>query len=273
MHIKDMGEGTWTQRLASHAMLPAGELCGSVVYADGPYGRLSPSLRNAGNTVVLLAGGMGITPMIHALQQLVQDHSRPGNIRRVLLVWSVRHREQLAPFAAILQDIQQVMMLRAPQDAGTAGDSQANEIRIFVTTAGRTKEDPPSHVSGESEDHPLGDQRTVDAAQRERAINGNEGSEMEPLLPGTSSGSVIGAGSIRPDFSCSGGDLEQGQQIARTIATEAGRPPLDSILAVVARQSACAATVYVCGPPRLVMDAEHLCTRSGLTCHAETFLF
>jgi len=254
-------------------MLPAGELCGSVVYADGPYGRLSPSLRNAGNTVVLLAGGMGITPMIHALQQLVQDHSRPGNIRRVLLVWSVRHREQLAPFAAILQDIQQVMMLRAPQDAGTAGDSQANEIRIFVTTAGRTKEDPPSHVSGESEDHPLGDQRTVDAAQRERAINGNEGSEMEPLLPGTSSGSVIGAGSIRPDFSCSGGDLEQGQQIARTIATEAGRPPLDSILAVVARQSACAATVYVCGPPRLVMDAEHLCTRSGLTCHAETFLF
>ena len=59
-HIKDMGEGTFTHRLAQSVLKSSGEE--EVRFTlDGPYGRApDPSSREC---LVLVAGGIGITPM------------------------------------------------------------------------------------------------------------------------------------------------------------------------------------------------------------------
>lgn len=63
---------------------------GSLVKADGPYGRFCPALYPE-TPLVLIAGGVGITPMMSIVRSLYHRDSP----RRVLLLWCVRERSEL----------------------------------------------------------------------------------------------------------------------------------------------------------------------------------
>lgn len=81
MTIKALGDYTRTIRNAKP---------GDRVAVDGPYGRFTPSL-HPHRKLVLLAGGIGITPMLSILGHL--RHTEPG--RPVLLIWGINHSNEL----------------------------------------------------------------------------------------------------------------------------------------------------------------------------------
>ncbi|KAH0606914.1 uncharacterized protein H6S33_002902 [Morchella sextelata] len=67
-------------------------------YLDGPYGGLSRKLE-AFETVLMIAGGSGITPIVAHLQHLVQKIKKGEALTRdIRIVWTVKHFESLEWF-------------------------------------------------------------------------------------------------------------------------------------------------------------------------------
>lgn len=64
---------------------------GSQARIDGPYGRFSPLLHPEEEPLVLIAGGVGITPMLSILRYY--EKKQPA--REVLLVWCAKNRTDL----------------------------------------------------------------------------------------------------------------------------------------------------------------------------------
>lgn len=107
-HIKSMGTGTWTGRL--HALAQKLEKEGGLpptVNVDGPYGL--PFAFRQHTKILLMAGGIGITPLHSILRTLLLLSLSPeglGNdccLKAVRLVWSVRDRSQIALFKDTLE--------------------------------------------------------------------------------------------------------------------------------------------------------------------------
>ena len=90
------GLGDWSGQMlgeAGEALLPAGAAVG----LDGPYGRLSVQLARH-TSVVLIAGGVGVTPMLSVLAGLCG-----GKGPKAWLVWSVREPALAEKFAPLFQ--------------------------------------------------------------------------------------------------------------------------------------------------------------------------
>ena len=64
---------------------------GSQARIDGPYGRFSPLLYPEEEPVVLIAGGVGITPML----SIVRYYEKKNRNKPVLLLWCARDRRDL----------------------------------------------------------------------------------------------------------------------------------------------------------------------------------
>mmetsp|Transcript_36534 Transcript_36534/g.63382 ORF Transcript_36534/g.63382 Transcript_36534/m.63382 type:complete len:820 (-) Transcript_36534:397-2856(-) len=103
-HIKAMGPGSFGARLAAWAAaLPWDQpLPEVVVNVDGPYG--TPLDYGRYEAVVLLAGGIGVTPAVSVFRELYLRAKAPGGARggprRVRLVWAARGAaEQARAFA------------------------------------------------------------------------------------------------------------------------------------------------------------------------------
>ena len=95
LHISQQGKkDTFTARLAS-LVREGGRLTVSV---DGPYGL--PLDYHGYNQIVLMAGGIGITPCMAIYTALAANKSMLRNLERVILVWTARDRlliERLHP--------------------------------------------------------------------------------------------------------------------------------------------------------------------------------
>ncbi|MEW6220727.1 MAG: ferric reductase-like transmembrane domain-containing protein [Thermodesulfobacteriota bacterium] len=76
--------GDWTRTVPK---LAAGER----VALEGPFGRFSHLVYLQARELVMIAGGIGITPMLAMLRHLADT----GDRRPITLVWSVRRREDL----------------------------------------------------------------------------------------------------------------------------------------------------------------------------------
>jgi len=77
--------GDWTRQVDTLAI-------GDRAYLQGPFGRFSHLLHaSAQQEVIMIAGGIGITPMLSMLR-FMADHSDP---RPITLIWSNRTREHL----------------------------------------------------------------------------------------------------------------------------------------------------------------------------------
>merc|ERR1711957_634782 len=71
---------------------------------------------------MLVAGGVGVTPMLNILQHFTEEPALLPPGRRVVFVWSVRFANQVEPFKDTLQNII------------TAAASMPITIRIFETS-------------------------------------------------------------------------------------------------------------------------------------------
>ena len=89
---------------------------GEKIWVDGPYGVLSAD-REQGMGYVLIAGGVGITPLYSMCQTL----ARRGDVRPVLLFYGARTYEDLTfreEFEALKErmNLQVIYVLSAPED-------------------------------------------------------------------------------------------------------------------------------------------------------------
>jgi NAD(P)H-flavin reductase len=95
-HILSMGPGTFTDRLVD--VFGAADVLKAppTVYVDGPLGRLQVDLKHGGyRTALLVAGGIGVTPMTSVLEDLLLREKAYPTLSRVVLVWVVRDPKQL----------------------------------------------------------------------------------------------------------------------------------------------------------------------------------
>jgi len=94
-HIKDMGKNTWTNAL-KNAIQKGKEL---TIRFHGPYGHV-----NLNHEVfVLVAGGIGVTPMMSILCDLF--YHRKNHVNKVYFNWSIRNLTEASIFYALLQEI------------------------------------------------------------------------------------------------------------------------------------------------------------------------
>lgn len=82
MTIKSAGD--WTDKVKQVK-------AGSAAFIDGPYGRFSPFFYGEEEPLVLIAGGVGITPMM----SIVSYYRKAAPEKQILLLWCARKREDL----------------------------------------------------------------------------------------------------------------------------------------------------------------------------------
>lgn len=108
-HIKNMGKNTWTARLARVYGRDASFDSLPVVNIDGPYGNPPPFMDEQHDTLLLVAGGIGITPIISIFKDQYQLHrqSHPNSkmLKHVYLLWVVRDMSSLEMFREVFDDI------------------------------------------------------------------------------------------------------------------------------------------------------------------------
>lgn len=97
-HIKDMGPGTWTHDLAelARAHQASKNIEEITVSVDGPYGRPPPYHEK--HTLIMVAGGIGITPF-HAILSDLHAQANRTSVRDVHLIWAARDADLVAVFA------------------------------------------------------------------------------------------------------------------------------------------------------------------------------
>lgn len=266
LHIKDMGEGQWTNRLGKKAQ--SGALDGIACRVDGPFGRASPAL-GAHRAVFLVSGGMGVTPMLNALQAVVESFSGGGAVgqllprderSRLVFVWSVRSRSQAQPFLPLLQ----ALVAKAKRVGAPV------TVRVFETKPASAPK------PREPEDHPL---LTASAPLLQPLLADQDQHEHADTTPLPSAGlhervsaSELGGGTVTDNPGVAAADdLEGGVEIA----FEPGRPDVKSIVQpdVDLGETRHDLAVYTCGPPPMVASLATLSKERGIVCHAETFLF
>lgn len=111
MTIKNLGD--WTSGVQK--IEP-----GSKVLLDAPYGRFSPPLYDCREGIVLIAGGVGITPMLSILRYYAQADRR----QKIMLLWGVNRQEELicqSELRAMENEMEHFMFLPVANDPGFAG--------------------------------------------------------------------------------------------------------------------------------------------------------
>jgi hypothetical protein len=260
--IKSMGAGTWTGRLAelARALRAAQEDADArggrqdpvalpAVSIDGPYGRVGAF--EGRDTLVLFAGGIGVTP-VHALaRELAARREKgggagalPDSLARVVVVWVVREVELLEAFAEGF----------APLLTDASGFFSVH-IHVSNSKAPRLSMQGGEEGSG----------------------GGGGGGSAAPLLAGAAAAadgdaSAVGAGWARQsacDAVAAAAKLTRpdpaailGAAVREARARRGGRaPPHDAVLA------------FVCGPAGLVADVSRAAFAQGTDFHAESFTF
>ncbi|EGD72680.1 hypothetical protein PTSG_12170 [Salpingoeca rosetta] len=103
LHVKNMGPNTFTAKLMW--VTDTYPLEAIKLRVDGPYGR--PLYFDEVENLILVAGGIGVTPM-HSILMEIYNRARAGmdvgRIKTVTLVWAVRQAELLHMF----NDMQEV---------------------------------------------------------------------------------------------------------------------------------------------------------------------
>ena len=101
-HIKDMGPGTWTNKLYT---LVRSERKGPLVLnVDGPYG--SPFTAVGYRRIVLVAGGIGITAAHSVFRGLFRGAaSLPPELVSIKLLWVMRDSNMMSMFKDTLEEI------------------------------------------------------------------------------------------------------------------------------------------------------------------------
>jgi len=92
-HFRPLGPGSWTRKV--HDLLESkGIKDAPVIKLEGPIGASSQGFLDY-SVVVLVGAGIGVTPMVSVLKQLLADR---GKTRRCYFYWTVRDRDSFLWF-------------------------------------------------------------------------------------------------------------------------------------------------------------------------------
>jgi predicted ferric reductase len=134
-HIKNMGPGTFTGALHEYF---AAKKTGARVNIDGPYGRSAVRFEEY-ESILLLAGGVGVTPMAAILDDLYEKckgGNKPHRLEHVTFCWSVQSKDTIA----WMEDIVKKIQANPSPVTGVTFD-----VQVFVT---RSKEESPLYKAG-----------------------------------------------------------------------------------------------------------------------------
>ena len=287
--ILNMGEGTWTGNLAKYAQEHGPTISASKnhgassaaatdiselthIALDGPFGRAIDYSRRS--TIILVAGGIGVTPMISILAEIAARRRDPGKfgdagaVQNVFFVWSIRHEALCQAFAHILEPI--------------AADAEKLGVRLHVHCS--TKKAQAAAVAAPSPDEPNRQPSTNSRASRvSRNISVDSEIEMktkELSLSTDNWGGEKGGGK--------GDSNIKSDANRKPIEIAPGRPDMDAIFLVAqsaARQSSgdsCSEALLgdgnydvatiVCGPPALADSVSTLCFKYRFDFQSEEFV-
>jgi predicted ferric reductase len=282
-HIKDMGEGTWTGKLAAQALALTGKPEGDqegllpssapalVMSIDGPYGRTGHYYEST--VLLLIAGGIGITPMHAILQDLLlrasevgtreaAKHEGPsaarlplGRVQRVHLVWAVRDERLPQAFADTLLGLLEL-------DKGASSPFPGGvTLDIHLTEGGQG--------SGKGKGKALAKAQSFAGKEAALLLSGED---EDLALPGSSSlPTPVEAGWTSPE-----------EAKALTALIQRGRPDLTAVFAAAAAEAArlspaeaadVRAHAAVCGPQGMIDAASRHAFETGMGFHSEVFHF
>lgn len=115
MHIRKTGDNlSWTSALYELAAAGTGLTTKTSIWIDGPYGSVGVNLfdgpeKHRYNIVMLLSGGIGVTPMQSICNQLMYDHNigeRP-DLKKLNFVWIERDPQVLSGIDAVRRNAAQ----------------------------------------------------------------------------------------------------------------------------------------------------------------------
>ena len=287
-HIRDMGPGTWTCRLAELARSRAAAVEAGgpapplpLISIDGPYGNQGRYFEH--EVAVFIAGGIGVTAFASILQALIADARNKAArglppvlaLRRVHFVWVVRSRGLCAEFDDFLCDL-----LDCERDFGAY---VRVSVDLYVTRAAGAAEE------------------LVDGGVLSPSTEGSSASPSRfpyPTSPTSESTTFI----TRPSFL----PLKASSAPRWLASMTTGRPDLPSIFRCVASElepqpdvSCCGhgddynclrstrirsattlfcgplerVVVLACGPQPMTAEAATLSASHGFAFHVEHFLF
>jgi NAD(P)H-flavin reductase len=258
-HIRAMGRGTWTSRLADLALALGSSkeltLADVPLSIDGPYGRAGHYYER--DTVVLVAGGIGVTPIASILGDLYARATQPdvygppGNVRRVHLIWTVRDPNLLTVFADLLADIVR---------NNANGMFQLHLHCTEAGQAGRFSESAPETPYGMDEALLIDESRAASAEEEAE----HPGKGIRPADAGwctahNATAVLRLATSGRAHLPTLFEDIARD---AKADISASGVPHL-SMNAVV--------SVFACGPEALLADASDTAFAHGFDFHSEVF--
>lgn len=142
MTIKNLGD--WTSDVLH--VKP-----GSKARVSGPYGRFSPLLYKSDKTVVLIAGGVGITPMLSILRYFYKNDKD----RKVMLFWGVNSKAELInadEFSAFMREMKNFKFIpviaREPDYEGEKGYITHEVIERIIQANDCTMQDAQYYICG-----------------------------------------------------------------------------------------------------------------------------
>lgn len=261
-HVRDMGPGTWTGRLAALAATHAIESVSSaattslpLIAIDGPYGNQGRFYEHT--RAIFLAGGIGVTPFVSILRALLSDaRARAASgkppafpLRRIHFIWVVRFRSICEQFGDFMGELLDDGGSQQPQ-AGIVSPLSVS-VQIYVTRERGAAEELAPLLS--------------EGSPTPRAVDESMSSPQQ--LPRCQWQPAIAAG--RPDLPA---------LFAHVASDSEGEPeelPPDTVCLGCCRwwPEPEQVAVLACGPQPMTAEAADLSARHGFAFHVEHFLF
>jgi len=91
---KNLGKNSWSNRLFNIVNNNIDILTNRKIYVQGPYGHLSVNYKNEKyNNIIIIAGGIGITPMISILEDINNSYSNNelSHVKKIYFYWIITH--------------------------------------------------------------------------------------------------------------------------------------------------------------------------------------
>jgi predicted ferric reductase len=135
----------FTQKLAAHIHAKSGHDDGittTTVWVDGPYGGIHRPLLTRYNSLILVAGGTGITSCLPwLLHSVAQAKAENAKLKRVVLVWSMRRADALSWLADELKsvaskqaDLEIVLRFHVTGEDGSISSSRQSADDVDIKT-------------------------------------------------------------------------------------------------------------------------------------------